>query len=242
MKTTLFRRGLLAAVFSLTSVNAADAKAPAANAPVAKVRAHADNVIREIQLDAALEHYRHVQHGLFKAELEDRLATVKARTAGGSAGLPVEEAAMRKGRLEALQRTSAEVEERIRSLIQQSVQLEVAAKTKAASETVRWVGRGQGGEDEVHLMIETQGDSGRFVVESGEGRLAGKVKFNGEKCDLTVGEASEDMREFVGRTALGLCRKVDGKLAIVLNEPGKSDRPTKLEAEGDLIGFLLERK
>ena len=237
MKTTLFPCGLLAVLLSLSGAHAADARAL-----VAEARAHADNVIREIQLDAALEHYRHVQHERFKAELEDRLAAMKAKTASGSTGLAPEEAAMRQGRLKVLAQTSAELEERIRALIQQSAQAEPAVKTKAPGETVRWVGSGRDGDQEMHLVIELQGDSGRFVVEAGEGRLAGGVKVRGEKCDLRVEEASADLQKYVGQTALGLCRRIDDRLAIVLNEPGTPERPAKLEAEGDAKGFLLERK
>ncbi|MCB1125425.1 MAG: hypothetical protein KDM81_02940 [Verrucomicrobiae bacterium] len=235
MKTTLFPICLLSVLVPVLGAGAADR-----NPQEAEARQHAANVIREVQLGTTVEHYRQVRTQLLQAELDDRLAEVKAGAGGG--GLSPEERSMRSGRREVLQRTSAELEERIRALILREAKAQAEAAQQARSETARWAGTSRDGDEELHLVLDLRGDEGRFVIEDATHRLAGQVKIRGEECDLQVEETSDDLTEYRGKTVKGLCRRMDDRLAVVLSEPGKPERPTKLEAEGDSKGFLLERK
>jgi hypothetical protein len=240
MKAIPFPSCLLALLLTVPSLSAAEPGALKAEAS-----RHADNVIREIQLETTLEHYRHVRNELFKARLDDQMARLKASHSDQELGEA--DLAMRRGRLEILEETSARLERRIRELILQTAEIHAEAEADRAEANAhekhgRWVGTSQDDSEELHLVLELEGDGGRFVIEEGDHRLTGSVEIQGEQIDLVVKETSDNLKEYVGKLSRGLCRRVEDRLAVVLNEPGRPERPTKLEAEGDMKGFLLERK
>lgn len=206
----------------------------------ATARQEVRNLLTKARLEVMIDHFKHLNAERLKVELDLQFARAEAGHADGAAADSARLAALER-RLGVLQRAIEEREHTIERLFVERAD-DGPAKPKSAPPVVEWHGRAVD-DSGLELVVWLSGDEGKFVVEAEANRLAGHVTIRGGQCDFRVVEArGDEVEKFLGRTALGICRMTDRGLAIVLNEPGKPDRPTKLEADGDFKGFLLERR
>lgn len=208
--------------------------------PAEAARREVKHLLTKARLEVMIEHFKQLNAELQKVELELEVAAAEATS---SDGVPPgdQRLSLLGTRAQVLRRAIKEKEQAIEKLF---VERAVAGggKSEAAPKVGQWQGSAVG-DSGIELVVWLSDEAGKFVVEEKGNRLAGTVTIHGEEWDFRVTEARGDSAEkYLGRSALGIWRLTDRGLAIVLNEPGKPQRPTKFEAEGDCKAFLLQRR
>ncbi|RME94071.1 MAG: hypothetical protein D6766_06795 [Verrucomicrobia bacterium] len=230
MKITIHPTLLLAVLLSWPWLLAASPPESAGS----EANLKADHLLRQARMEALLGHYKTVVRQAAETELEADMVRAKLAETPSAKGMlePLE------ARLELLRRRAAEVEGRIRELVAAELNAERELKAPRADRVQHWRGWSVGGKELV-LELKLEGETGRFVVEGAEGRLAGTAKIHGRECDFWIEEASPGLEKHLGQAALGLWGEREGRVGLVVAEPGQP-RPEKLERAPGTVAFLLE--
>ncbi len=215
-----------------------------------KIRQRASTLVEEARLEGLVEHFKNITAEQLKLELEHGFLSALAQTehapedlSGQLARIKIRTRVLR----QAVDQTGAMIMELAAELAEKVGTVQPSTEPEAAGGSignhVEW--HGSATDDEaLYMTLALAGETGRFVIEERENRLAGTVTILPDnKCNFAVTEGSGGMgEEYVGKTARGIYRETSEGLALVLNAPGDPSRPTKMEAEGDVKGFFLRHK